>query len=174
MGSDRYMEQQMAYPQQLADANREIARLRGVVVDLESKVSRLDSMLRKLDKMPGTNIDLKDAVRAKLGRQHGMTLAAAKAAQGSLPFAKGSETSEEAAESMAPLAAEIRERVFKYIKDCGPWGSTCDMAEQALGLTHQTCSARFNELRNRKRIVDSGATRLTRSGRKAVVYTVKS
>jgi hypothetical protein len=90
-----------------------------------------------------------------------------------LPFAKGSDTSEDAADSVKQSAPQIRERVFKYIDDCGVWGSTCDQAERDLRLSHQTCSARFNELRNVGRIVDSSARRKTRSGRSAAVYIAK-
>jgi hypothetical protein len=61
--------------------------------------------------------------------------------------------------------------VLDYITSRGTFGATCDEAELALGLAHQTCSARFNQLRvELGKIRDSGERRPTRSGRKAAVY----
>ena len=51
-------------------------------------------------------------------------------------------------------------------------GSTCDEAEEALGLTHQTCSARFHDLSKGGRLTDTGRKRDTRSGRPAAVYVI--
>jgi predicted ArsR family transcriptional regulator len=48
--------------------------------------------------------------------------------------------------------------------------STCDDIERLLGLSHQTASARINELVREHEIIDSGARRPTKSGRKARVY----
>lgn len=47
---------------------------------------------------------------------------------------------------------------------------TCDEVEIVTGLKHQTASARIRELALKGLIKDSGKRRLTRSGRKAVVY----
>jgi len=140
----------------------------------------VERLLKKLDAMPGTNVDLKDAVRKKLCAQRNeqavvddydrQTVLFPECR--SLPYAKGSDTSREAAESMKPVAGDLRERVYRRIKESDTDGITCDALEVALGLSHQTCSARVNELRNAGRIVDSGLRKRTRSGRKAVVYTV--
>ncbi len=93
--------------------------------------------------------------------------------QTSLPFAKGSDPSEAAAESMATHAGIIRERVFAFILGTtAAGGTTCDNAEKWLRLRHQTCSARFNELHRAGRIVDSGKRGRTRTGRRAVLYVV--
>jgi hypothetical protein len=88
-----------------------------------------------------------------------------------LPFSDG-DTSKQAAEQMREPARSIRAKVLLYIESCGDMGSTCDEAEQVLGLTHQTCSARFHELKsNRFNLIrDSGKRRKTRGGRNAVVY----
>lgn len=83
------------------------------------------------------------------------------------PLVLGSDTSEDAAASMEHLTSTIRGRVYARIRQ---HGATCDEIEQELGLTHQTASARVNELRNRGFIEDSKARRKTRSGRNAVVY----
>lgn len=86
------------------------------------------------------------------------------------PFAAGSDTSLEAAESMEEHARTLVERVYAVIAQ-SPDGATCDEVEKRLGLSHQTVSPRVWDLHhNLGRIVDSGARRTTRSGRKAVVY----
>lgn len=86
------------------------------------------------------------------------------------PFVVSSDTSRGAAASVAPVTGKLRRRVFEYIAVFCSQGSTCDQAESDLGMSHQTCSARFNELRNAGHIVDSGRRRKTRSGRNAAVY----
>jgi predicted transcriptional regulator len=86
----------------------------------------------------------------------------------SLPH-NGVATSIEAAESMVKPAAAIRERVYNYIKSRAH-GAICDEAEDALGLRHQTCSARFKELADAGRIIRTMTRRKTRSGRNAFVY----
>jgi hypothetical protein len=82
-------------------------------------------------------------------------------------------------------ARQLRYRVLQYVRECGQRGSTCDEAEVALGLTHQTCSARFTELSRHpvhggkirisawRRHMDDQVVRIkraTRSGRMAYVY----
>jgi len=88
----------------------------------------------------------------------------------------GTPTSRAAAESMRPHAAIIRERIVQFIAGRGLEGATCDEVEQALGLSHQCASARLNELhaprQGKPLAFDSGRTRPTRSGRKAVVWVV--
>lgn len=86
------------------------------------------------------------------------------------PFVADSDTSLEAAESMRSAAPAIREVVFEQIRRNGRGGATCDELEVALGLAHQNCSARVNELMRSRRIVDSGLRRKTRSRRNAVVW----
>jgi predicted transcriptional regulator len=48
-------------------------------------------------------------------------------------------------------------------------GITCDEAEQLLGMLHQSCSARFNELERDGILIPSETTRRTRSGSSARV-----
>lgn len=50
-------------------------------------------------------------------------------------------------------------------------GLTVDALEQRLQRSHQTVSARVNELRDRGWVADSGIRRKTRSGRSAIVWT---
>lgn len=84
------------------------------------------------------------------------------------PFARGSDTSEAAAESVAELTGRLRTAVYRFIVDND--GASCDHIEQALNLRHQTASARVNELMRQGWIIDSGERPLTRSGRKAVLW----
>lgn len=49
-------------------------------------------------------------------------------------------------------------------------GMTVDQIEQTINRSHQSVSARVNELRNKGWIVDSGRKRLTRSRRSAIIW----
>ena len=84
------------------------------------------------------------------------------------PFAKNSDTSEAAAASLLGDLARLQAAVLDAIVKRG--GATSDEVEEALGLPHQTVSARFWELHNRGTIADSGERRRTRAGRMAAVY----
>ena len=66
--------------------------------------------------------------------------------------------------------ASIQMKVAEFIKRCGALGVTADATQAALALTHQTCSARINELAKAGIIIDSGRKRPTRTGRKARIY----
>ena len=90
--------------------------------------------------------------------------------QPTLPYVKGSETSQEAAESMKPHAPTIRHRVYFYILEQGGLGATDSQIEIALGLRHQTASPRRRELEQMGAIQKSGQCRKTASGRRAGVY----
>lgn len=79
-------------------------------------------------------------------------------------------TSDQARASIAPCAAHLRARVLTYITSQGNRGATCDEAEAALGLSHQTTSARLRELAIASSVMDLGERRPTRSGRSAVVW----
>ncbi|MGB0600519.1 MAG: hypothetical protein ACPGLY_27900 [Rubripirellula sp.] len=89
-----------------------------------------------------------------------------------IPYAKGSDTSREAAESMRGKTAALRNVILGFIRRTG--GATCDEIEVALVLTHQTASARVTELHKKHMlIVDSGKRRKTRRNRNAVVWVAK-
>lgn len=88
------------------------------------------------------------------------------------PRVRSSDTSTAAAESVQPVTGELRRRVLSFIRSRAD-GATCDEAEVALGLRHQTASARIRELVTLGAIADSGQRRKTRSGRTASVYRVK-
>lgn len=88
----------------------------------------------------------------------------------SAPYARGSDTSKAAAESIEPASGTLRARVLGTIKSMREYGMTCDEVEQTTHLTHQTASARVHELHKLGAIRDSGRRRNTRSGRKATVW----
>lgn len=90
--------------------------------------------------------------------------------QPTLPYVKGSQTSQEAAESMRPHAPTIRHRVFRYILEQGELGATDSQIETALALRHQTASARRRELELMGAVYRSKMCRRTGSGRMAGVY----
>jgi len=88
-------------------------------------------------------------------------------------FVAGSDTSEAAADSHSDKAlSKMRFAVWRHIAGSGERGATCDEIEVALGLRHQTASARIRELYLGDRVHDTGRRRLTRSGRPARVYVV--
>lgn len=89
------------------------------------------------------------------------------------PFARGSDTSFDAAASMESIAGRLRKQVYTHVKQRRHLGATCDECEIALFMSHQTCSARINELHNRDWLFDSGERRPTRSGRMAVVWVTE-
>jgi len=89
----------------------------------------------------------------------------------SLPH-NGSETSRAAAQDAAAGAGTLREQVYTITFERGDEGCTCDEAEQITGRTHQSVSARFNDLLRQGRIKDSGRVRKTRSKSMATVYVV--
>ncbi len=90
------------------------------------------------------------------------------------PYVKGSDTSEEAAESIKPSVSETEARVLAYIRGCGAFGVTDDQLEVAMGMRHQTASARRRGLVLKDLIYDAGERRKTRSGRKATVWRARN
>jgi hypothetical protein len=86
------------------------------------------------------------------------------------PHMAGSDTSLAAALSVIQGAENIRRRVYRYIRDTGETGATCDEVEIALEGRHTTISARIRELSIMHAIVDTGDRRPTSSGRSARIY----
>lgn len=94
-----------------------------------------------------------------------------------MPPSNGVDTSQDAAESVAPNAAAMRARVYQMLL-VRPM--TCDEIEVALDLRHQTAAARLWELEGNgktsngeprpKLIEKTDERRPTRSGRSARVY----
>ena len=86
------------------------------------------------------------------------------------PFVAGSDTSEAAARSVEATAPRDQDRILASVGARHSDGMTCDELEVALGLSHQTASARVRDLVKAGRIIDSGKRRKTRTGRSAAVY----
>src|SRR5262245_66598522 len=85
------------------------------------------------------------------------------------PFVLDSETSREAAESMVTHAPALRHLIAAEFLRAGVVGFTNDELEAKLGIKHQTLSARVRELVLERTVTETDRTRLTRSGRKAIV-----
>lgn len=82
----------------------------------------------------------------------------------------GHPRSVEAHESIRGEAKRVaRARVYNYVHAQGLDGAICDEAEIALSMSHQSCSARFSDLKRDDMIVETNQQRLTRSGRYATV-----
>ena len=90
------------------------------------------------------------------------------------PYVKGSSTSKAAAESVQSSASSLRLWIRLYIEGQEGRGATCDEIEVALGLRHQTASARIRELVQKGNLMDSGKIRVTRARRNAVVWVVNT
>ncbi len=84
------------------------------------------------------------------------------------------DTSLAAYDSILPHASRLARQVYGVI---ARGGATCEECETALGMKHQTASARIRELKDKHLVRDSGRRRKTTSGRLAavmVVYEVSS
>jgi predicted transcriptional regulator len=71
--------------------------------------------------------------------------------------------------------SDLQLKVYDQVRLAGWDGKTTDEIEATLGLTHQSVSARVNELKNWKPdplIERRGVTRKTRAGRPADVYVL--
>jgi len=68
--------------------------------------------------------------------------------------------------------SDLQLKIYDHIRLSGWDGKTTDEVEVELALTHQSASARVNELKNMKLIEPRGARRPTRAGRKAVIYVL--
>jgi hypothetical protein len=84
----------------------------------------------------------------------------------------GTPTSKAAAVAIQPSAATLRAKVLEAIR-AAPAGLTDEEGQAATGLRVQTYTPRRGELVKQGLIEDSGSTRATSSGRKAVVWVEK-
>ncbi len=93
------------------------------------------------------------------------------------PFVAGDDTSEAAADSIEASAATLRGEVLRFVRAQTHvpafGGATCDEIEQALGLRHQTASARCRELVLSGHLIRTDRRRKTRSGRAAAVLVAR-
>jgi hypothetical protein len=91
-----------------------------------------------------------------------------------VPYIRQSETSKAAAAAIGGASRTLRQAVLNFIRSRREHGA-CDFEiAEALVMSANTARPRRIELRNAGVIVDSGRTRLTRSGRVAVVWVVES
>jgi hypothetical protein len=86
------------------------------------------------------------------------------------PFVRESDTSRLAAADIRPSAGQLRVRVLGYVASFSDHGATCNEVERALGMLHQSASARIRELVQGGYLTDSTKRRDTIYGRKAVVW----
>ena len=80
-----------------------------------------------------------------------------------------SENSRDAYARALPNTEAARLAIVRYIDGQRAHGATCDEIEVALGMRHQSASARITELRRGGKIEAVGK-RPTRTGSKAAVY----
>ena len=85
---------------------------------------------------------------------------------------RGNPQSEAAHESITGSKIAMQQAILRFMAAQGEYGSICNEAEIGLIMLHQTCSARFSELRASGQIVPTGTKRPTSSGRMAAVYRV--
>ena len=89
------------------------------------------------------------------------------------PYRKGSDTSREAARSVARGAPTKRAEVYGYILARGDDGATDAEIERGLSMLRQTVCARRNELVKLGMIRDSGRRRTSlHTGRRCAVWVV--
>jgi hypothetical protein len=93
------------------------------------------------------------------------------------PAQRHSPTSVAAAEAIRPATGRLRMAVLEYLRSCGQNGATDDEMQDALngtlGMGPSTQRPRRIELVEAGLVADSGRTRLTKAGRKAVVWVAR-
>lgn len=82
----------------------------------------------------------------------------------------GTLTSVHAAISVGEHITPRQHLVLAYLAEHGP--STQDEISEGLGLRIQSVNPRVNELARMRKVVDTGMTRATSSGRQAVLWSI--
>ena len=91
------------------------------------------------------------------------------------PYQKGSDTSRDAASSVAESAPTKRAEVYGYILARGKAGATDAEIEGGLSMLRQSVCARRNELAKLGMIRDSGRRRTSlHTGRRCAVWVVRT
>lgn len=75
-------------------------------------------------------------------------------------------------DEIRPHLSKMRQKAFDYIETQGELGATCDEVMVYTGMTHQSCSPCVNWLWKMGWILETKASRETRSGYLAAVYIV--
>lgn len=86
------------------------------------------------------------------------------------PCQAHSPTSREAAVAIEPRSETLRRAVLEFIRSRGETGATDEECQEGLAMNPSTQRPRRIELQQAGLVHDSGRTRLTKSGRKAVVW----
>lgn len=86
------------------------------------------------------------------------------------PAQRHSATSVDAADAIRPQANRLRAVVWDAIRAAGMDGLTDEEIQERLNMVGNTARPRRRELQLAGRVRDSGKTRPTRRGRKAVVW----
>lgn len=89
-----------------------------------------------------------------------------------LPFQRHSATSKEAAIAAEGSAGSLRRQVWSFLMERGASGATDEEIQTLEDIPANTERPRRRELEQAGLVRDSGRTRLTASGRKAVVWVV--
>lgn len=86
------------------------------------------------------------------------------------PATNGTPTSNEAAERIEPSAGTLRAQVLDYVRRCKHHGAIDEEIQLALEMNPSTQRPRRQELEKMGLIVRTTRTRMTKSGRSAVVF----
>lgn len=89
------------------------------------------------------------------------------------PFQRHSDTSREAAFAIDDKLNALQARVLAAIASCESHGATDEELQERLALNPSTERPRRIELCDKRFVVDSGRRRLTRAGRRAVVWVLR-
>lgn len=89
---------------------------------------------------------------------------------GKLPPHSEPTTSREAAKSIAPTAAALRDKVLAYLRSRGAYGATDEETQESLQMPGNTQRPRRSELVEERLVRDSEKTRTSKSGRAAKVW----
>jgi len=82
------------------------------------------------------------------------------------------DTSRDAWESFMPFTAELDRDILRALSRSSPFGLTCQDIEDRLGRTHQAVSGNLRHLVERDLVAWSGDYGQTRSGRRAMRWTL--
>jgi hypothetical protein len=97
-----------------------------------------------------------------------------RAYDGNPPAQKHSDTSVEAGARIDSQLNRLQRQVLNYLQKQGETGATDEEMQQGLGMPPNTQRPRRRELQLNEVVHDSGARRLTRSGRRAVVWKYRA
>lgn len=86
------------------------------------------------------------------------------------PATNGTPTSSEAAAQIEPTAGTLRAAVLEYVRNCKQHGATDEEVQVALSMNPSTQRPRRQELEKQGLILRTDRTRLTKSGRHAVIF----